>query len=162
MNSYLSFIRNTSFVIISSALLASCGQSDKNISSDQSRSDAQSSTNWQSGLDWPWYHGNPHGTHYSTLDQINKYNVKDLQVAWTFDSGDAFGEGGSQSDMQSNPRIINGDFYFVSPKGRLIPSCIGHSRRSVCAIANNACASKTICSPAFNRKHANYTHTSRK
>jgi quinoprotein glucose dehydrogenase len=73
----------------------------------------------QSGNDWPWYHGNPHGTHYSTLDQINTGNVKRLKVAWTFDSGDAFGDGGNQSDMQSNPLVIADRFYFVSPKGRL-------------------------------------------
>lgn len=91
-------IRYTTFALISSALLSACGRSD---------------------TDWPWYHGNPHGTHYSILDQINKNNVQDLKVAWTFDSGDAFGEGGSQSDMQSNPLIIDGHFYFVSPKGRL-------------------------------------------
>ena len=73
----------------------------------------------QSGNDWPWYHGNPHGTHYSTLDQINTGNVKRLKVAWTFDSGDAFGDGGNQSDMQSNPLVIADRFYFVSPTGRL-------------------------------------------
>lgn len=81
--------------------------------------DTNSSKAYQSADDWPWYHGNPHGTHYSTLDQINKTNVKDLKVAWTFDSGDAFGDGENQSDMQSNPLIVNGNFYFVSPKGRL-------------------------------------------
>ncbi|MHA4866606.1 outer membrane protein assembly factor BamB family protein [Duganella sp. PWIR1] len=73
----------------------------------------------QSGNEWPWYHGNAHGTHYSTLDQINTGNVKDLKVAWTFDSGDAFGDGGNQSDMQGNPLVVGDRFYFVSPKGRL-------------------------------------------
>jgi len=72
-----------------------------------------------SGADWPVYHGNPNGTHYSTLDQINTHNVAGLKVAWTFDSGDAFGEGGNQSDMEGNPLIIGGRLYFVSPKGRL-------------------------------------------
>lgn len=78
--------------------------------------DATSST---SGADWPVYHGNPNGTHYSTLDQINTGNVKTLTVAWRFDSGDAFGEGGNASDMEGNPLIVHGRLYFVSPKGRL-------------------------------------------
>ena len=77
------------------------------------------STSSTSGADWPWYHGNPNGTHYSTLDQINTSNVKNLKVAWTFDSGDAFGDGGNQSDMEGNPMIVKGRLYFVSPKGRL-------------------------------------------
>jgi quinoprotein glucose dehydrogenase len=33
---------------------------------------ANNSSAYQSGEDWPWYHGNPHATHYSTLDHINK------------------------------------------------------------------------------------------
>ncbi len=71
------------------------------------------------GADWPWYNGNPHGTHYSTLDQITPANVAKLKVAWTFDSGDAFGEGWNQSDMEGSPLIVAGRLYFVSPKGRL-------------------------------------------
>lgn len=78
--------------------------------------DATSST---SGADWPVYHGNANGTHYSTLDQITTANVKNLKVAWRFDSGDAFGEGGNQSDMEGNPLIVHGRLYFISPKGRL-------------------------------------------
>lgn len=73
----------------------------------------------QSGSDWPFYHGNPHGTHYSTLTQINTKNVAKLKLAWSFDSGDAFGEGSNQSDMEGNPMIVRGKLFFVSPKGRL-------------------------------------------
>lgn len=83
-------------------------------------------TSSQSGADWPWYHGNPNGTHYSTLDQINTGNVRTLKIAWTFDSGDAFGEGDNQSDMEGNPMIIRGRLYFVSPKGRLF--CLDAAR----------------------------------
>jgi quinoprotein glucose dehydrogenase len=107
MNWHLALVRYfTTTTILSGLLLAGSAS-------------ANNSSAYQSGEDWPWYHGNPHGTHYSTLDHINKKNVKDLKVAWTFDSGDAFGEGGSQSDMQSNPLVIQGSFYFISPKGRL-------------------------------------------
>jgi quinoprotein glucose dehydrogenase len=82
-------------------------------------SPSHSSSASESGVDWPFYHGNPHGTHYSTLNQINTQNVNRLKLAWSFDSGDAFGEGHSQSDMQSNPMIVRGKLFFVSPKGRL-------------------------------------------
>src|SRR5439155_8520196 len=37
-----------------------------------------------------------------------------------YDTGDAFGEGGSQSDMQANPLVVSGRMFIVSPKGRLI------------------------------------------
>jgi len=89
----LPFIQYFTLTAIICSLLTGCGQGESKTSA------------FQSGEDWPWYHGNPHGTHYSTLDQINKENVNDLKLAWTFDSADAFGEGGSQSDMQSNPLL---------------------------------------------------------
>lgn len=74
----------------------------------------------QGDEDWPYYNGNPQGTHYSTLADITPANVGGLKTAWQYDSGDAFGEGGSQSDMQCNPLIADNRLFFVSPKGRLI------------------------------------------
>lgn len=38
--------------------------------------------------DWPAYGRTQSGTRYSPLKQINAQNVKDLQVAWTFRTGD--------------------------------------------------------------------------
>ena len=38
--------------------------------------------------DWPVYLGDKARTHYSPLDQITKDNVAQLQVAWTYDTGD--------------------------------------------------------------------------
>jgi quinoprotein glucose dehydrogenase len=75
---------------------------------------------YAAGTDWPYYDGGAAGTHYSRLDQINTNNVKDLKVAWTFESGDAFGQGPVQSDMEGNPLIVGGVLYFISPRGRLI------------------------------------------
>jgi len=36
--------------------------------------------------DWPYYGGGPEGDHYSPLAQINRSNVKQLAVAWSFDT----------------------------------------------------------------------------
>ncbi len=62
--------------------------------------------------DWPVYGGNDEHTHYTTLDQISPANVARLEVAWTFDTGDAF-EG---SEMQANPVVIDGVLYATTPK----------------------------------------------
>jgi quinoprotein glucose dehydrogenase len=35
--------------------------------------------------DWPAYGGGPEQTRYSTLTQINRANIGQLQVAWQFD-----------------------------------------------------------------------------
>ena len=37
--------------------------------------------------DWSWYHGDDNGTRYSALDQINKSNIDDLNVAWIHQPG---------------------------------------------------------------------------
>jgi quinoprotein glucose dehydrogenase len=72
------------------------------------------------GRDWAYYHGTAGGTHYSSLQQISTANVKDLKVAWTYDTGDAAGGGVAGADMQVNPLVIDGMLYLVSPKGRVI------------------------------------------
>src|SRR5450755_3891732 len=33
---------------------------------------------------WPTYHGDYSGRHYSTLNQINQTNVKNLGLAWVY------------------------------------------------------------------------------
>ena len=65
---------------------------------------------------WTVYGGGPDSIRYSTLDQINRGNVARLQVAWTYDTGDAFDE----SEMECNPIVVNGVLYATTPKLRLI------------------------------------------
>lgn len=66
--------------------------------------------------DWRIYGGGSENIRYSTLDQIDRTNVHRLQVAWTFDTGDAF-EG---SEMQCNPIVVDGVFYATSPRLNVI------------------------------------------
>jgi quinoprotein glucose dehydrogenase len=65
---------------------------------------------------WSTYGGSPANTHYSALKQINRANVSQLQVAWTYNSGDAF----PGSEMECNPIIVDGTMYATTPKLRLI------------------------------------------
>ncbi len=65
---------------------------------------------------WPGYGGGPQNTHYSTLSQINKDNVRQLQVAWTYDAGDAF----QGSEMECNPIVVGGVLFATTPKLRVI------------------------------------------
>ena len=65
-------------------------------------------------VDWPVYQGSDAKTHYTTLAQISPANVSTLQVAWSYDTKDAF-EG---SEMQSNPVVQGGVLYAMSPKQR--------------------------------------------
>ena len=67
-------------------------------------------------LHWRAYGGGPENIRYSRLDQINRENVHKLQVAWTFDSGDAF----PGSELQCHPIVVNGLLFATTPKLRVI------------------------------------------
>jgi quinoprotein glucose dehydrogenase len=58
--------------------------------------------------EWPVYGGGPLNNHYSSLAQINRTNVKRLQVAWRFDTAE---EGG----LQTSPLVVNGTLYGLTP-----------------------------------------------
>src|SRR5271155_2795890 len=58
--------------------------------------------------DWPAYGGAPENTHYSSLAQINRTNVKELTVAWSFDTGE-------QGGLQTSPIIVDGVLYGITP-----------------------------------------------
>src|SRR5690349_13508780 len=62
--------------------------------------------------DWPVYGGAPEGGHYSELKQINRDNVKQLQVAWTFDTQETGG-------LQTSPIVVHGVLYGISPSQKI-------------------------------------------
>ena len=64
---------------------------------------------------WP-LNGGVDNIRYSSLAQINRTNVSNLQVAWTYDSRDAF----KGSEMQSNPVIVDGVLYATTPTLKVI------------------------------------------
>ena len=63
--------------------------------------------------EWRVYNGSAGGTRYSALKQINASNVNQLQVAWTYDVGDAPGT------LETNPIIVNGVLYGYTPGQRI-------------------------------------------
>ena len=67
-----------------------------------------------SGKDWARSHGDHSSSRYSTLNQINRSNVKDLQVAWTYRSGDG------TTNIECNPVIVNGVMYAPTAGNRLV------------------------------------------
>ena len=70
---------------------------------------------WAADVEWP-VNGGPNNIRYSTLTQITRENVGQLKVAWTYDSHDAF----KDSEMQSNPIIVDGVLYATTPKLRVV------------------------------------------
>jgi quinoprotein glucose dehydrogenase len=66
-----------------------------------------------SQTEWPVYGGQFAQDHYSPLAQINRTNVKNLQVAWTYDTGEKGG-------IQSSPIILGGVLYSYTPSQKVI------------------------------------------
>jgi alcohol dehydrogenase (cytochrome c) len=77
---------------------------------------------------WPTFHGDYSGRHYSTLDQINKSNVKSLSLAWTSRlntslQGAIIGGKGPEpapgavpnANIKATPLIVNGMLYLATP-----------------------------------------------
>lgn len=63
-------------------------------------------------VDWPAYGGDQGGTRFSTLTQINRQNVAQLQEAWRLDV--------AAVAMQTQPIVIDGTMYAFSPDGQAI------------------------------------------
>jgi quinoprotein glucose dehydrogenase len=61
---------------------------------------------------WEVYRGDPRGTQYSELTQINRGNVGQLVPAWSYRTGGA--EDGTT--IHSNPIVIDGGLYLTGPK----------------------------------------------
>lgn len=65
------------------------------------------------GADWAHYLGDPTSNQYSSLTQINSKNADQLEIAWTYDTGDS-------ANYQVNNLIVDGRLYTPTPHSRVI------------------------------------------
>ena len=63
--------------------------------------------------DWTTYGGQPANDHYSALNQINKSNVAQLKVAWTYDTDE-------DGVMATNPLVAGNVLYAFTPTQKVI------------------------------------------
>jgi quinoprotein glucose dehydrogenase len=62
---------------------------------------------------WRNYGGSPDGSQYSALHQIDRSNVKKLQIAWTYRTGD-------DRKYAFNPLIIDGTMYVLAKNNAIV------------------------------------------
>ena len=62
---------------------------------------------------WPMYHRSYDSYRYSPLAQINRTNVKDLQVAWVHQSGVVI------QGLEATPLVIDGVMYYIASNNRV-------------------------------------------
>lgn len=71
--------------------------------------------------DWDNYGNTPQGSRFVALDQITRDNVKDLQVAWTFRTGDTpVSPTGNGAEDQQTPLQIGNTLYLCTPHNNVI------------------------------------------
>ena len=58
--------------------------------------------------EWPGYHGTYSGERHSTLTQITPANVKNLTLAWAFQTN-------QMAQIKSSPLVVDGVLYFTVP-----------------------------------------------
>jgi quinoprotein glucose dehydrogenase len=63
--------------------------------------------------DWRATGGDPGNSRYSALDQINRTNVAELRVAWTYHTGDGRPDG--RTEIQATPVVVDGVLYATTP-----------------------------------------------
>lgn len=84
------------------SVLSSCGERNE---------DSSIPINPVDYVDWEVTSGDKGNSKYSSLDQIDKSNVKDLEVVWEYRTGDNT----ERSTIQANPIVVNGIMYISSP-----------------------------------------------
>jgi quinoprotein glucose dehydrogenase len=66
--------------------------------------------------DWPITGGDTDNSRSSPLAQIDRNNVRRLEIAWTYRTGDSLGQG---SQIQATPIVVHGVLYSTTPRGNL-------------------------------------------
>ena len=92
------------------ACVAACTAASISLSASGTSTNISSSA---SNADWRTTGGEPGNSRYSYLEQINRANVAQLQVAWTYHTGDTAGHPHSQ--IQATPIVIDGVLYTTTP-----------------------------------------------
>ena len=79
---------------------------------------------------WPAYGGDVGGQRHSPLDQITPENVDELEVAWTYNTGDILAAGGyeaaahggspASTTFQNTPILVGDSLYLCTPFNKVV------------------------------------------
>jgi quinoprotein glucose dehydrogenase len=72
--------------------------------------------------DWPVYAGDPGGRRWSPLDEITRENVRFLEPAWIYHTGDLRGDAAERRRLsfQATPILVGGTLYLCTPRSRVV------------------------------------------
>src|SRR5829696_8274984 len=73
--------------------------------------------------EWRYYGGDAHGTRFSPLAEINRSNVKRLERAWVYHTGElelGLVKSSFRSAFSCTPLAVDGVMYLSTPSSRVI------------------------------------------
>jgi quinoprotein glucose dehydrogenase len=70
----------------------------------------------RTSVDWHVVGNDPGGMRYSGLKQVNRANVQNLQIAWTYHSGDS----APGSTIECTPVVVDGVMYVTTPGLKIV------------------------------------------
>ncbi len=76
----------------------------------------------QQRVEWPYYGSDVGAQRFSPTVQINRDNVSNLRVAWTYHTGDISdgAKGRSKTGFENTPIVVDGRMYISTPFCRVI------------------------------------------
>lgn len=75
----------------------------------------------QGAAEWRAYGRDPGGERHAPVDQITRDNVRQLQVAWTYNTGESMtAERGRDPMLETTPLMVDGTLFISTPRGRVI------------------------------------------
>lgn len=110
------FIRRIPQIVVLVAIVVAAGAGLRHVPIGAGSSSANLTA------DWPVYGHDPGGSRYSPLQQINRDNVKHLEVAWVYRTGDWSdgSDGREKTAFQCTPLVVDGVLYVTTTYGRII------------------------------------------
>ncbi len=79
---------------------------------------------------WAHWGNTTHGDRFAALDQINKQNVNQLQVAWVAHTGDIPQSNGSGAEDQNTPLQIGDTLYVCTPYSKVLALDVDSGKRN--------------------------------
>src|SRR5688572_14688220 len=73
-------------------------------------------------IEWPAYGRDPEGTRYLPATQITRDNVPQLEIAWTYRTGETAAQFSTSEEtaFETTPIVIDGVMYISTPLGRVM------------------------------------------
>ena len=73
-----------------------------------------------SATEWRAYGYDAFGSRFSPLTDVNRANVSQLRVAWTYRTGEPLPPSNRRRSLETTPIVVNGVMYLATPLGKVV------------------------------------------